>query len=81
MFLTMKAKLKKTKQLSKAEVGATVVLARKEKDWSQAYVCKKVKMSKPSLINIEKGRRFPKYDKMVSLMRLLDLKIAVPQTR
>lgn len=45
---------------------------------SQKAVAERLKMSRPSYIDIEMGRILPRYDRMVALTKVLKMKL--PQT-
>lgn len=54
-------------------LGKTIRLARKRLELSQREVSEQVGLSRATIIQIEKGRSVPRYDKMQRLIRLLEL--------
>lgn len=60
---------------SKISIGKAVKQAREKRGLSQDKICAKVNICKPAYIRIEKGVRFPRYDKMWHLIKHLQVKL------
>lgn len=58
---------------SKLKLAKKVKTTRLDKGWTLEDICSKVKISKPAYMRMEKGIRFPRFDKMVDTLKLLDI--------